>query len=126
MLMYIDVSGRNIMLQNKKELSVALYLDATGKEWYYHDVSVPYIDMLTGKHNNYQIDFTVIDGDNVVWLEPCLTSKMIPTDARIYTSRTAEEAEIIYRGLSEDELAMAKWLLGIGYRNKYVLSKVKA
>lgn len=116
MISYTDVIGRTHSFENKRHLAVALYLDATGALWLYNDMSVPYIDMLTGEHKLHQITFTIIDKENVTWLEAVSAREMYPEDSRIYTSRRAEEAEISYRGLSPSEIGFGEILLDAGYR----------
>jgi len=85
------------------ELGYALYLDKLGKEWYYEEMTVPYADMMTGKRRLYTIDFTVISEDKVSWVEIKPNNEMIPEDKRIYASRRAEESNIEYRGLTDQE-----------------------
>lgn len=85
------------------ELGFALYLDKNRIEWYYEEMRIPYVDMLEGKQRIYVIDFTLIDGDDVSWVEVKPDNKMIPDDKRIYASRRAEEADITYRGLTDTE-----------------------
>lgn len=85
------------------ELGFALYLDKIGIEWYYEEMRIPYVDMLEGKQRIYIIDFTIVEGDKVSWVEIKPNNQMIPTDKRIYASRRAEEAGTTYRGLTEQE-----------------------
>ena len=85
------------------ELGFALYLDKTNIEWYYEEMRIPYVDMLKGKQRIYIIDFTIVDDNEVNWVEVKPNNKMIPDDKRIYASRRAEEAGTIYRGLTERE-----------------------
>lgn len=121
MITYVDKSGKAQQFRNRRQLCTALWLDAVGSEWHYRDIAIPFVDMLTGKQYKHSIDFTIIDGDNITWLEAVSAAKMIPNDARIYASRRAEEAEVNYRGLTDEEIAVGEFLLGIGYRCKDVV-----
>lgn len=85
------------------ELGYALYLDKLGREWYYEEMTIPYIDMMTGKRRLYIIDFTVVLADKVSWIEVKPNNEMIPEDKRIYALRRAEESNIEYRGLNDQE-----------------------
>lgn len=85
------------------ELGYALYLDKLNAEWYYEEMHCPYVDMLNGKRRIYVIDFTVIINEKTHWVEVKPNNEMIPDDKRIYASRRAEEAGIIYRGLNDAE-----------------------
>jgi hypothetical protein len=86
------------------ELAFALHLDKIGHTWYYEEMMVPYVDMLSGKRRVYVIDFTVIDDDGkVCWVETKPHNFMIPDDKRIYASRRAEESGVEYRGLTDPE-----------------------
>lgn len=96
-------SYRNESFKSITELGFALYLDKIGKEWYYEEMRVPYVDMLNGTQRIYIIDFTVITDDKVNWIEIKPNNNMIPDDKRIYASRRAEQAGVIYRGLTEQE-----------------------
>jgi len=98
------------------ELGYALFLDANGLKWYYEEMHVPYVDMMTGKRRIYVIDFTVVDGDAISWIEVKPNNLMIPEDKRIYASRRAEETGIIYRGLFDDERTKLWHLITTGYR----------
>lgn len=86
------------------EFGYALLLNKLGKEWYYEEMRVPYVNMMNGKRGIYVIDFTVVDGNKVEWIEAIADGQMIPNDKRIYAERRAEESDIIYRGLREDEI----------------------
>lgn len=93
---------KGIQLKSVIDLGYALYLDSAGYEWHYREMIIPYVDMMTGSRHIYTIDFTVVSQE-VHWVETTEQSKMIPDDKRIYAHRRAEEAGIIYRGLSEGE-----------------------
>lgn len=108
-------SYREYDFKSITELGYALHLDMIGVEWYYEEMHIPYVDMLTGKRRIYVVDFTVINSDNVNWVEVKPNNEMIPDDKRIYASRRAEEANIIYRGLTEQE-HIALWnAIDIGF-----------
>lgn len=94
---------KNNHFKSITELGFALYLDKNEVEWYYEEMRIPYVDMLNGKQRIYVIDFTVVDGENVCWVEIKPNNEMIPDDKRIYASRRAEEAGITYRGLTDLE-----------------------
>lgn len=97
------VSYRGNCFKSITELGFALYLDKNGVEWHYEEMRIPYVDMLNGKQRIYVIDFTVVDGDDIHWIEIKPNNEMIPDDKRIYASRRAEEAGVIYRGLTDLE-----------------------
>lgn len=97
------VAYRGHKFKSITELGYALYLDNRGLEWYYEEMHIPYVDMLTGKRRIYVIDFTVVDNDKISWIEIKPDNAMIPEDKRVYASRRAEEAGVIFRGISEYE-----------------------
>lgn len=96
-------SYRGYNFKSITELGYALYLDKLEIEWYYEEMHIPYVDMLTGKRRIYVIDFTTITNNEVCWIEIKPNNAMIPDDKRIYASRRAEEAGVEYRGLTEQE-----------------------
>jgi len=100
---YKDKIGREHSFRSLHELGYALLLDSLDLEWHYEEMMVPYVDMLTGKHRIYVIDFTVVRGDDIEWVEVKPNSAMIPEDKRVYASRRAEEAGVVFRGLTDDE-----------------------
>lgn len=102
------------------ELGYALYLDKNGIEWYYEEMRIPYIDMMNGKRRIYVIDFTIINGDEVSWIEIKPNNEMIPDDKRIYAERRAEESGITYRGLNDDECEQLWQTIREGYNFKEV------
>ena len=112
---YINISSAEYTFRSLHELSYALYLDSRNDDWTYEEMRVPYVDMLTGKHRIYIIDFTII-GDVIQWVEVKPNELMIPEDKRIYAERMAEEAGIIYRGTTKDERTAGWQLLTSGYR----------
>ncbi len=57
--------------------------------------------MLYGGVFHHCVDFVVDDG-NIEWISA--TRQLIPTDSVIYTSRRAEESNIVYRHLTLCEL----------------------
>lgn len=109
-----------IKMRSLHELSYALYLDHSGVEWHYEEMRIPYVDNMSGKWRIYVIDFTVIDGDNVKWIEVKPNDKMIPTDKRIYASRRAEEAGAEYRGVTNAEREEGFKLLCDGYNKQQI------
>lgn len=111
---------KNVEFKSLTELGFALYLDSKGIEWYYEEMSCPYIDMLNGKRRIYVIDFTIILENEVHWVEVKPDNEMIPDDKRVYASRRAEEAGIIYRGLYEEERVMIWRLIEDGYNFDHV------
>ena len=115
-----NTNGKIIKMRSLHELSYALYLDRHDLEWYYEEMRVPYVDNMSGKWRIYVIDFTVIDGDDVRWIEVKPNNKMIPNDKRIYASRRAEEAGTEYRGLTADERREGFALLCGGYNNNKI------
>lgn len=94
----------NIHFNSLTEFGYALLLSKLGKEWYYREMRIPYVDMMNGKRRIYIIDFTVVDDDIVEWIEIKPNNKMIPNDKRIYAERRAEECGITYRGLYDNEI----------------------
>lgn len=109
---YKDRLGRCLTFRSLHELGYALLLDSRGVEWHYEEMIIPYVDALTGKHRSYVIDFTVINQDgSVEWVEVKPNDKMIPDDKRIFASRRAEAAGVIYRGLTAQERVDAKVML---------------
>jgi len=96
-------SYRGNCFKSITELGFALYLDKKGIEWHYEEMRIPYVDMLYGKQRIYVIDFTVVDNNNIYWIEIKPNNEMIPDDKRIYASRRAEEAGVTYRGLTDLE-----------------------
>lgn len=93
---------RGNYFKSLSELAYALLLDSQGKEWYYEEMRIPYVDMMDGAKRIYIVDFTIC-GDDIEWIEVKPNNKMIPSDKRIYASRRAEEAGVIYRGLHDQE-----------------------
>lgn len=85
------------------ELGYALYLDQQNIKWHYEEMLIPYIDMITGQRRIYAVDFTIELNDQIHWVEVRPNNEMIPDDKRIYASRRAEEADVIFRGLTEIE-----------------------
>lgn len=108
---FTDRMGRGLTFRSLYEFGYALLLENLGAEWYYEEMTVPYVDALSGKHRSYTIDFTVVRGDTVEWVEVKPNEKMIPEDKRVYASRRAEEAGVIYRGLTVEEREKSKELL---------------
>lgn len=96
------------------ELAYALLLDKDNKEWYYEEMRIPYIDMMTGRRRIYVIDFTVC-GNNVEWIEIKPDNQMIPEDKRVYASRRAEEVNAVYRGLTDEERLKSWQLMTEGF-----------
>jgi hypothetical protein len=107
------------------ELGYALYLDKNGIEWYYEEMRCPYVDMLNGNRRIYVIDFTIIIGEEAHWVEVKPNNDMIPDDKRIYASRRAEEAGVVYRGLNDDERAGLWECVTDGYNFKEVEFKYR-
>jgi hypothetical protein len=105
---------RNNYFKSLSELAYALFLDNQHKEWYYEEMRIPYVDMMTGKRRIYVIDFTVC-GEEVEWIEVKPNNQMIPDDKRIYASRRAEEAGVTYRGLTEEERVKSWELMVKGF-----------
>ena len=83
-----------------KHQKYAQYLDSHNIQYLYREVFIEYVDMLTGQRKKHYIDFVLLD-EPPVWVEVVKILK--PIDARIYTSRRAEEAGIIYRALTQSE-----------------------
>jgi hypothetical protein len=108
---------RNINFRSLHELSYALFLDSIDIEWVYEEMRIPYVDMLSGKSRVYVIDFTVIDNDDVWWIEIKPADNMIPDDKRIYASRRAEEAGVLYRGVTMIERQLGWSLLVSGFKS---------
>jgi hypothetical protein len=117
---YSDINGRTFLFRSLHELGYALLLDKRGAEWQYEEMHVRYIDMLTGKQRIYVIDFTVESNGLVEWIEVKPNNKMIPDDKRIYASRRAEDAGVVYRGLVEEERLELWELLKSGYRQEFI------
>lgn len=113
---YTDILNRQISFRSFMEFEYALYLDYLRCEWYYEEMRVPYVDMLTGKHRMYTIDFTIVSGNNVYWIEVKPNNNMIPNDKRIYASRRAEEAGVQYRGLLDLERVQLRSVFDSGFR----------
>jgi hypothetical protein len=113
---YTDAKQRIIEFRSLHELCFALLLDKKELEWHYEEMSVPYVDMMSGKHRMYIIDFTVVDADLVQWVEVKPNNDMIPTDKRIFAERRAQAAGIKYRGLynAEKEEGWTLFLSGYG------------
>jgi len=117
---YIDVNGRDWTFRSSHELAYALLLDYLGREWYYEDMSVPYVDTLSGKQRVYFIDFTVINGDDVEWVEIKPADDMIPTDKVLCAARQAEQRGVVFRGNTTTERLEAKSVLDSGYRAEFI------
>lgn len=117
---YIDIINREHTFRSLHELSYALFLDNLGLEWYYEEMRIPYVDMLTGSNRLYIIDFTVVKSTVVEWIEVKPAENMIPEDKRIYAERRAEETGTVYRGLTINERNDSKLLLNSGYRFDYI------
>jgi hypothetical protein len=115
---YTDKLGRTQTFRSIHELCFAILLDQKSLEWYYEEMSIPYVDMLNGKRRNYIIDFTVISDQKVEWVEVKPQESMIPMDKRIYAERRAESAGVIYRGLSESERSQGWKLFTDGLFNE--------
>lgn len=112
---YQSKSGELFVFRSLHELSYALYLDNNGLQWRYEEMRIPYVDNMSGKWKIYIIDFTVIKNeDEVEWVEVKPNRNMIPIDKRIYASRRAEDAGIVYRGLLEQERQQGWELLKSG------------
>jgi hypothetical protein len=117
---YTAVNGTKYLFRSLHELSYAMLLDKLGLEWYYEEMWVPYVDMLTGKQRLYIIDFTVVWPDKIEWIEVKPNRVLVPDDKRIYASRRAEEAGVIFRKSSSDELSAGMDLLKTGWRTEAV------
>lgn len=115
---YVDLKERTFLFRSLHELSYALLLDHNGLEWYYEELRIPYVDMMTGKWRIYVVDFTTICDDLVEWIEVKPNDKMIPCDKWIYASRRAEDADAVYRGLTKEERIAGWELLKTGYRKE--------
>lgn len=123
---YCDVIGRLHEFRALSELEFALLQDNLNNEWYYEEMRVPYVDMLTGKRRIYIVDFTVVSKGNVSWIEIKPNENMIPEDKRIYAERLAEASGVEYRGLVEDERKKGRELFNSGYRmNEYEYVNLK-
>jgi len=97
------VKYNNICFKSLTEFGYALLLNKMNKEWYYEEMRIPYVDMMTGKRRIYVIDFTVVSDEKIEWIEIKPNNKMIPEDKRIYAERRAEEANVEYRGIDLEE-----------------------
>jgi len=117
---YVAKCGKAFRFRSLYELSFALYLDSKNLEWHYEEMRIPYVDNMSGKWKVYIIDFTVVDGDDVTWIEVKPNNNMIPIDKRIYAERRAESAGVQYRGLMDDERKESYELLLNGYRNEHI------
>jgi len=115
-----EKNGIVLFFRSLHELSFALLCDKRGFEWYYEDMVIPYVDMMNGKHKAYVIDFTVIDGDKVEWIEVKPKVHMIPADKRIYAERRAQEAGVTYRGLEKEEIEEGYNLFLSGYNQERI------
>lgn len=113
---YRSLSGAIYDFRSLTECAYALSLDSRGLEWYYEEASVQYVDMISGKSRLYSIDFTVLNQEMVEWIEVKPSNLMIPDDKRIYATRRAEEAGIIYRGLTDSERQDMWRLIDSDYR----------
>jgi hypothetical protein len=82
-------------------LALAFYYDNLHLDWDYRLIVIPYVDMLYGGVFSHYIDF-VLDNGDIEWVSA--TKQLKPTDSIIYASRRAEESNIIYRSLTQDEL----------------------
>ena len=116
---YTNKYGFEYTFRSLHELSYALYLDMQNVEWMYEEMRIPYVDMLTGKHRTYIIDFTIL-GEQIEWVEVKPNELMIPEDKRIYAERRAEEAGVLYRGTTTDERSQGWQLLLSGFRFQYI------
>ena len=105
----------NMRFNSLTEFGYALLLNKLSREWYYKEMRIPYVDMMNGKRRTYVIDFTVVNGDIVEWIEIKPNNQMIPNDKRIYAERRAEECGITYRGLYDDERKELWELIYNGY-----------
>jgi len=117
---YEKDDGKLLFFRSLHELSFALLCDKRGCEWYYEDMVIPYVDMMNGKHKAYIIDFTVIDGERVEWIEVKPKESMIPLDKRIYAERRAQDAGVIYRGLDRSEIEEGYGLFLSGYNQERI------
>lgn len=108
---YVDKIGRQHKFRSLHELGYALLLDTLNCEWYYEEMSIPYVDAISGKHRIYIIDFTIVNGDDIDWVEVKPNNSMIPNDKRVYASRRAEAAGVTYRGLTDEERIQSKLIL---------------
>lgn len=117
---YLAKNGKKFKFKSLFELSFALFLDSNDVEWYYEEMKIPYVDNMSGVWRIYIIDFTIVKGDEVEWVEVKPNKNMIPEDKRIYASRRAEESGIKYRGLTDYEVNQSKKLLLDGYRNDQI------
>jgi len=116
---YTSKCGLECTFRSLHELSYALYLDTQNVEWMYEEMRILYVDMLTGKHRTYIIDFTIL-GEQIEWVEVKPNELMIPEDKRIYAERRAEEAGVLYRGTTADERSQGWRLLLSGCRFQYI------
>lgn len=111
----LAVDEKQYHFKSLHELCFALLCHNNGHEYRYEEMIIPYVDMLTGKHRVYVIDFIVSIDDKMHWVEikPC--SDMIPSDKRIYAERRAEETGAIYRGNNREEIVEGFNLFKSGY-----------
>lgn len=114
----VSYKGHNF--RSLHELSYALFLDSLGIKWTYEEMRIPYIDMLSGKHRIYVIDFTIFDNNDVWWIEVKPNENMIPEDKRIYASRRADESGVYYRGTTYLERQLGWSLLISGYQSNNI------
>ncbi len=91
--------------KSPKHEKYAKYLESQNVSFIYREVFVPYYDSLTGKKKKYYIDFVLLK-EAPEWVE--VTSVLKPVDKRVYASRQAESAGIIYRCLNQDEINYIK------------------
>ena len=115
-----EKNGIILFFRSLHELSFALLCDKRGYEWFYEDMVIPYVDMMSGKHKAYIIDFTVIEGEKVEWIEVKPKESMIPEDKRIYAERRAQEAGVVYRGLEKEEIEEGYDLFLSGYNQERI------